>query len=237
MHEGLIKRYTQAYFDYLGYDIEKPVQGAVDSELSLRYPLIVKRLGGRTVVCVTGEMEDALPYIETLPANSGFDEAMALLFEPDTPHERDVSYIGVHDIASFSPLTLPEGILARPLDEADKRHFRALERSLTARERSLAQVSFTDRELTGLFDGDELVSCASVIMWDEIADIGVMTRPGLRGKGFGSYAVSALCERIFAKGYAFAQYRCDESNAASAALMRRVGFVPIAHLTGAVLKL
>jgi len=233
---SLSERYLNEYFAYHGYDPGLAVQAAVEGELSVRYPLLVKEGGGRLVVCVAKELEDALPELAALPPGSGFAQAIELLFEPDTPYEIDESYIGAHDAQSFRPVPVPEGVAVRRLAPGDRRALSALAKSLAPVERTLSQVSVKDEFVTGVFEGEELVGAASVVRWKGLWDVGVMVRPDRRRRGYGKIAVSGLCALVLHEG-GIVQYRCDKSNAASVALMSALGFAPALSLTGAILKL
>ncbi|MGI5899284.1 MAG: GNAT family N-acetyltransferase [Christensenellales bacterium] len=236
--DELLGRYTKEYFAYLGYDHGKNLQAVVEEGLSIAYPLMVKEMGGKTVVCLAEEIEEAIPEIEKMPAGSLFDDFANFLFEPETPFEKDFSYIGVHDLRTVGEVELPAGISVRRLDREDKQDkklFAQFYRTIAKKEQALAQVSLTDDYVLGLFLRGELVSAASSLMWNDIMDIGVATRPDKRGKGFGVLAVRKLC-RLRA-GENIAQYRCDKTNAASVRLMESAGFIPAAKLTGMILKI
>ena len=236
---ALTTSFTTAYFSHMGYNPTLSLQAVTDSELSIGYPMIVKRFADRTVVCIAEEIEDAIPEINKMPPESSFDDFFALIFEPDTPCERDLSFISVYDSATAAPATLPENISIRKLDpqsKADKKLFALFARTITKKELALAQVSLDDKCPMGLFADGELVSAASLVAWNSIMDIGIMTRPDMRKKGYGKLIVQKLCEEAAADG-ALLQYRCDKSNAASYNLMLKAGFVPAVEMTGLILKI
>jgi GNAT superfamily N-acetyltransferase len=59
---------------------------------------------------------------------------------------------------------------------------------------------------------------------ESFADIAVLTRPEMRAQGWGSAAVSTLCEQIFDRGR-LPLYRCNWENSGSRRLALSLGFV------------
>lgn len=80
--------------------------------------------------------------------------------------------------------------------------------------------------VVGTFEDDSRLACAaSMYPWrgSQLADLGVITLPGSRGRGLGRATVRAISAIALARGYE-PQYRCQHSNTASAALAVRAGF-------------
>ncbi len=75
-----------------------------------------------------------------------------------------------------------------------------------------------------IVDG-RIVSAASMYPWDDsqLADLGVITLPDVRGQGLGRATVRAMSARALELGYE-PQYRCQLDNAASVALAASAGF-------------
>ncbi|MCA0217052.1 MAG: GNAT family N-acetyltransferase [Actinobacteria bacterium] len=75
-----------------------------------------------------------------------------------------------------------------------------------------------------ILDG-RLVSAASMYPWDgsRLADLGVITLPEFRGRGFGRTTVRAMSALAIERGYE-PQYRCQFDNASSVALAASAGF-------------
>lgn len=116
---------------------------------------------------------------------------------------------------------------ARPLTGDDAEAFTQLLDACPEADCEEAYVELGHWAVAGVEAGGRLVAVASAYPWSEehaVADIGVLTRPDARGRGFGRRAVHALCREIIARGYE-PQYRCDRANEASAALARSAGFV------------
>ncbi len=84
-----------------------------------------------------------------------------------------------------------------------------------------------DPMIAGLIDGaGRMAAYASGRWWDDdqrFDDIGVLTRPDVRGQGWGSAAVAAFSRMSLDAGR-LPLYRCNWSNSASRALALSVGF-------------
>ena len=78
----------------------------------------------------------------------------------------------------------------------------------------------------GAFDGNRLVCAASMYPWQEskIADMGVLTLPAYRGKGYARDTVHAISKHAALLGYE-PQYRCQLDNQASVSLAKSAGLV------------
>lgn len=77
----------------------------------------------------------------------------------------------------------------------------------------------------GAFVDGELAAAASAYPWQNtaLADIGVITLPAFRGRGFGTRVVQAIAGDALSQGYE-PQYRCQRDNEASIALATAAGF-------------
>lgn len=115
---------------------------------------------------------------------------------------------------------------ARLLGEGDDAAFADLHDACPEADREEAYVELDHWAVAGVAHEGRLMAVATAYPWSgehRVADIGVLTRPQARGRGFGRRATRALCREIIARGYE-PQYRCDPSNLASAALARSAGF-------------
>lgn len=76
----------------------------------------------------------------------------------------------------------------------------------------------------GAFDGDHLVCAASMYPWQEskIADMGILTLPDYRGKGYARDTVHAISKYATSLGFE-PQYRCQLDNNASVSLAKSAG--------------
>lgn len=112
----------------------------------------------------------------------------------------------------------------RKLSEADRVAFDRFYYAASEQDRDDAWVELDHWAVFGCFDGDRLVSAASMNLWDDspIADLGVLTLPDARGKGFARAVVETINRFSRARGYE-PQYRCQLDNQASVALAGSCG--------------
>ncbi len=77
----------------------------------------------------------------------------------------------------------------------------------------------------GYFVDERLVSATSMYPWSgtSFADLGVITLPQFRGRGFGRQIVRAISAQALQQGFE-PQYRCQSDNVASARLAKASGF-------------
>ncbi|GAB3990209.1 GNAT family N-acetyltransferase [Nocardioides marmoraquaticus] len=117
----------------------------------------------------------------------------------------------------------PSGARVLGADDADA--FAALVDGCSPDDVEEAYVELGHDLVVGTVDGDRLVSAASAYRWHDtpFGDIGILTAPDARGRGHGAATVRAMAREVAAAGLE-PQYRCDDTNAASAALAARVGF-------------
>lgn len=109
----------------------------------------------------------------------------------------------------------------RQLTEADRAVFDIFYNTASEQDRDDAWVELDHWAVFGCFDGNRLVSAASMNLWDDspIADLGVLTLPDARGNGFARAVVGAINRFSRQQGYE-PQYRCQLDNSASVALAR-----------------
>jgi hypothetical protein len=124
---------------------------------------------------------------------------------------------------------LPEGDdggRTRVLGPADAAAFDRMVAQVPAAEVDEAYVELDHDLVVGTVDGSgELVCAASAYPWrgSALSDIGVLTVPAARERGYAAATVRAISRLLLADG-AQPQYRCDVTNTASAGVARAVGF-------------
>ncbi|MDR6613828.1 GNAT family N-acetyltransferase [Leifsonia sp. 1010] len=118
--------------------------------------------------------------------------------DPVVSDRRDIEVVSEHDIRLFA-------------DEVGEGEFE---------ESGLADAT----RVFGLRENGRLVAAAGLSVWmEEPSDIGVLTLPGARGRGYGRrVAVAAVNEAIALAG--IVRWRSLASNAASRSLARSLGF-------------
>ena len=112
----------------------------------------------------------------------------------------------------------------RPLSESDHASFDAFQKSCSEADLDNAYVELDHWMVRGLFVDGRLVSIASAYPdGDEhIADIGVITHPLERGKGYATRLVRTICHDIREAKYE-PQYRCQLDNAESILVAKSSG--------------
>ncbi|KQN90003.1 hypothetical protein ASE95_14875 [Sphingomonas sp. Leaf231] len=112
----------------------------------------------------------------------------------------------------------------RQLTEGDRAAFGTFQAEASEQDLEDAYVELDHWAVFGCFDGDRLVSAASAYPWENsrIADLGVLTLPDVRGKGYARAVVQAINRYSRQQGYE-PQYRCQLDKHASVALAKACG--------------
>ncbi|WP_291378735.1 GNAT family N-acetyltransferase [Demequina sp.] len=133
-----------------------------------------------------------------------------------------VWYYPVAERAAVEAEPLPPGL--RALTDDDAEAFAAFHAANSEADRDEAFVELDHWAVFGQFEGDQLVSVASAYPWREaaLADIGVLTTPSARGKGYGRAVVRAIAAHVYAQEHE-PLYRCGDANAVSQATARSAG--------------
>ena len=114
---------------------------------------------------------------------------------------------------------------ARRLTIEDRGAFEVFQANASEQDRDDAFVELDHWAVFGCFDGDRLVSAASACPWENapVADVGVLTLPDVRGRGFARAVILTISD--FSRREACEpQYRCQLDNLASVALAKSCGF-------------
>ncbi|WP_353809179.1 GNAT family N-acetyltransferase [Agromyces sp. SYSU T00194] len=120
---------------------------------------------------------------------------------------------------------LPPAPGTRALTPADAPEFARFCADAPADDLEEAYVELDHWRAHGTFVGERLVAAASAYPWRDsmLADVGVITLPGFRGRGLATRLVRAIAADALDLGYE-PQYRCQTDNAASLALASAAGF-------------
>ena len=117
----------------------------------------------------------------------------------------------------------------RLLEAGDADAFEEFEAATPEEDLDGAYVELDHWAVYGAFEGDELVAVGSAYPYDEgdhLADLGVVTLPGHRGRGHARAVIRALSRHALDLGLE-PQYRCQLDNDASVALAESLGFVEL----------
>lgn len=124
----------------------------------------------------------------------------------------------------------PPGITVRPLDEADGAAFAALDKACTKEDLEAGFVELDHDIVVGVFEGPTLVAKASSFAWwpdddddSPVWDIGYVTHPKHRGKGYGKLAAAFLAQELFAID-AIPMIRATDNRPASLGIARSLHF-------------
>lgn len=119
----------------------------------------------------------------------------------------------------------PACVGTRQLTPDDEAAFARFTREAPEDELAEAFVELDHWLVFGTFADSRLVAAASMYPWSgtRLADLGVITLPGYRGRGLGRATVRAISASAIERGYE-PQYRCQLDNASSVALATSAGF-------------
>jgi RimJ/RimL family protein N-acetyltransferase len=112
----------------------------------------------------------------------------------------------------------------RRLSERDAAAFVTFQSEAPEQDRENAFVELDHWAVFGLFEQQRLVSAASMYPWDNarIADLGVLTLPGCRRKGYAKALVRSMSRHALSVDHQ-PQYRCQLDNSASAVVAQAAG--------------
>ncbi|MDH3753497.1 MAG: hypothetical protein OEU32_06445 [Acidimicrobiia bacterium] len=195
------------------------------------------RLGEHTVIWCDPVLNDRLAA--AIPAGEQWDAGRFAAWatgEGAEPLGRAV----MHVLEGQGPShEMPDGVRLRWLDrgsERDVAQLTAFCASCTVDEVESAEIDLGDldpRIVVAVDDDGAIGAYASALPWeyDEgFDDIGVLSRPDVRRRGWTAAALGALIERQHALRLE-PLYRCDTDNDASMAVAHWAGFVPATELT------
>lgn len=128
---------------------------------------------------------------------------------------------------AFKHIPPPQPFTVRQLQETDRNAFQAFLGHCTEDDIASSDVEINHDVAYGIFDGERIVSMASVFEWLGCLDIGILTDPTYRGKGLAKTAVSATAKHILQDPRPIF-YRHETSNIASGRIAQAVGY---AHVT------
>jgi GNAT superfamily N-acetyltransferase len=131
------------------------------------------------------------------------------------------AWYGCADGERFQP---PSDRQGRLLESGDADAFRCLVEACGETEREHSSMAFDRPPLFGCFLDGRLVAVAGYQVWDgELANIGVLTHPAHRGRGYGRAVVSSIAAEAHRRGLV-PHYRALLTNEASIAVARALGF-------------
>jgi GNAT superfamily N-acetyltransferase len=127
------------------------------------------------------------------------------------------------DPALFEPFEVSPPYLLRQLSAAYQPAFEAFLAQCTQADRDEGDIGIDHMIAFGVFDGARIAAASSVFIWRGFIDMGILTDPAYRGRGFGKALVSA-CISHYLQGDCMIGYRHDSNNIASEKLALSLGF-------------
>lgn len=212
--------YWRKAFEGTVVKIEADLTLSLVHTLSRKRPaMMLEGADGSVQAAITPELATAIDLETTGASATALRER--LTNEGIAFHDPDFLFYLPADAAAEAGHSAP----ARRLTENDRAVFDTFYATASEQDREDSYVELDQWAVFGCFDGDRLVSAASAILWDDspVADLGVLTLPDARGKGYARAAVGSLSGFARQQGYE-PQYRCQMDNQASVALAKACGF-------------
>jgi RimJ/RimL family protein N-acetyltransferase len=127
------------------------------------------------------------------------------------------------DPAAFRPFSVSPPYTLRQLTTDDQPAFDAFLAQCSEEDKDEGDISLEYMITFGVFDGARIVAGASVYVWRGFIDIGILTDPAYRKKGFGKALVSA-CTEYYLAGDKVVGYRHDVNNIGSRGIAEGLNF-------------
>jgi RimJ/RimL family protein N-acetyltransferase len=202
----------------------------------VRYPeALLFRRGATCIIAAPDKLVASLSKAKAqLKAEEGFDKGLLeSLFGSGIEQVVGPAWIGYADEAI---LLRAESCGVRLLNPDEESPLRDLAESCSPIEWEHSDIEFTRQPICCRFLNDQAVAAASYrICKHNLAHIGVISHPAYRGRGYGKAVVSGISEQGLSRGLVM-QYRTLESNAASVAIARSLGFQLYAETIAVVLN-
>ncbi len=214
-----VLNYWRGAFEGTVADTQGDFTLSVVPTLSRKRPaMMLEGADGSIQAAITPELAAAIDLGANLASAASLRERLAN--EGIAFHDPDYLFYLPADAAAEAGHSTP----ARQLTEDDRAAFDAFHAAASEQDREDSYVELDQWAVFGCFDGDRLVSAASAILWNDslMADLGVLTLPDARGKGYARAAVQSLNGFARQQGYE-PQYRCQMDNQASVALAKACG--------------
>lgn len=117
--------------------------------------------------------------------------------------------------------------ICRRLTEDDRYRFEEFHKACSKHDKQQGMVSLADPVVYGCFEDNRIVSVASLWNWgDELSDIGILTHPSHRAKGYGT----SVCQVLMSENDKLFIWRCDVNNRMSFNLATSLGFIEVGQI-------
>lgn len=223
-----IDRFWASFFGCTLDDLQSPGTAVLPHAALEGFPgIILFRRGDGCLISVPAPVRDHLAARLALPPNDIFDAAalasrlggaVRLIIGP--------AFVGYVDAGN---VVRADTLGARSLSAADDAPLRVLAGSVSRTEWEHSGIEFGGEGLMGLFVERRLVAAGRLeSRGSHIADLGLVTASGERGKGYGRAVAAALTERGTSQGQII-QYRTLLANAPSMAIAHSLGYTRYAE--------
>lgn len=133
------------------------------------------------------------------------------------------------DQSAFHPFDVSLPYTVRQLTTDDQTAFDAFLAQCSDDDKDEGDISLDYMITFGVFDGERIVAGSSVFVWRGFIDIGIITDPAYRKKGFGKALVSA-CTAYYLPGDKVVGYRHDVNNVGSRGIAEGLNFTYYANV-------
>jgi RimJ/RimL family protein N-acetyltransferase len=127
------------------------------------------------------------------------------------------------DAAEFRPFYVSPPYTVRQLTPDDQPAFDAFLAQCSEEDKDEGDVAIDHMIAFGVFDGERIAAAGSVFIWRGFIDIGILTDPAYRKKGFGKALVST-CVAHYLNGGKVVGYRHDVNNIGSRGIAEGLNF-------------
>ena len=133
------------------------------------------------------------------------------------------------DPEEFRPFHVSPPYTLRQLTTDDQPAFDAFLAQCSEEDKDEGDVGIDHMIAFGIFDGERIAAAGSVFIWRGFIDIGILTDPAYRKKGFGKALVSA-CTAHYLSGDKVVGYRHDALNTGSRGIASGLNFTHYANV-------
>lgn len=196
-------------------------QLAVSSDPSARFPVQVLVLQGRSLVLASQE----LATVHAVAAAQSEAEFRSVVVELGYEFNGADQLFFYEGLEREKLLAAPVPQQVRRLSLDDQSAFDAFISAVSEEEADEAFVELDHWLVFGYFHDGQLVCASSAYPFSlapQLADIGVLTHPEFRGRGFAAHTVRTLAQGCFSEGRE-PQYRCQLTNLPSMSLAAKAG--------------
>ncbi len=174
----------------------------------------------QTVILYDPMLEDVFKHIDGRDENPGdnltdlFRDSFLLL------KKTSIKYLNPSNYVPYYP---PVEFTVRRLNQGDRTAFYNFRNQCTREDLAEGFVELDHVAVFGALYEDEIVAVSSIIVWDEIADIGIITMPDFRELGLGK-ALGSRASEWAVINKKLIQYRHNVLNYGSLKVSRALGF-------------